>query len=263
MRWIVGTIAAPRPVGGSLAVTVKSLRANGWDPIVFAEPGTEDPEDIVTTRIERPATMAPLVESLKPSPSGVFGNFQNYIQAAADLLHCRPTAEAVLITEDDAQVCRGAREWIEGQLWSHPLCGCVSLYTANIPAHRSFHPREIVSPKTPIMGSLSLIWRPDVLRMILESPDVQVYAGNAAQSLKRTPKWKRTAVDTFLGQQLRKTGFHMRLFTRSLVRHWCPTNVKENSACGNGAYSQKRTEYSWVGEQPDLPALFAPKKARR
>lgn len=260
MQWAVGTIAAPRPAGGSLSVTVRSLRANGWDPIVFAEPGTEQTEDVVF-RIDRPARIAELHPTFEASPEGQLGNYQNYLQAAADLLQQRPNADAILITEDDAEFCRGVRQWIEPRLWSHPACGCYSLYTANIPAHRSFHPREMVSPTTPIMGSLALIWRPEVLRQILESPDIETWGGSSSQRLRQTPKWKRSAVDTFLGQQLRKTGFHMRLFTRSFVRHWLPPGSRDNSACGNGVSTGKRAEYSWVGENPDIPSLF--EKRRR
>ena len=119
----------------------------------------------------------------------------------------------------------------------------------------------MVSPTTPIMGSLALIWRPEVLRQILESPDIETWGGSSSQRLRQTPKWKRSAVDTFLGQQLRKTGFHMRLFTRSFVRHWLPPGSRDNSACGNGVSTGKRAEYSWVGENPDIPSLF--EKRRR
>lgn len=261
MQWAVGTIAAPRKVGGSLDVTIRSLRANSWDSIIFAEPGTEDTGVSVSCRIDRPRTIVPLVDSFELGPDGRLGNFQNYIQCAVDLLHLRPHADAILITEDDAEFCRGVREWIEPRLWTHPQCGCYSLYTANIHSHRSYHPREMVSPRTPIMGSLALIWKPEVLRMIVESPEVLTWAGSSAQRSSKTNKWKRTAVDTFLGQQLSKTGYNMRLFSRSLVRHWHPPGVLDNSACGNGVSSGRRMEYSWVGENPDLHVIFG--KQRR
>lgn len=261
MQWAVGTIAAPRPASGSLGVTVRSLRRNDWNPIVFAEPGTEQVDGAVVFRIDRPTTLAPLIESFEPSPEGRLGNFQNYLQAAADLLYLRPNADAILITEDDAEFCSGIREWIEPKLWKIPQCGCYSLYTANITSHRSYYPREMVSPTTPIMGSLALIWRPDVLRMILDSPEVHKFKGSSSQRMSKMPKWKRLAVDSFLGRELRSTGYHMRLFSRSFVRHWLPKGSRDNSACGNGAATGKRTEYSWVGENPDIPALFA--KQRR
>lgn len=261
MKWAVGTIAAPRPVKGGLSVTIKSLRANGWDrSFVFAEPGTEDPDDIGYARVDRPHSLTTPRRDFEEGPDGRLGNFQNYLQAAEDLLATNPAAEAILITEDDVEFATGVKTWIEKRLWQIPECGCYSLYTANIPSHRNYHAKEIVSPTTPIVGSLALVWRPHALEILLHSPAIRKFGGSAKQMLRGCSPWERSAVDTFLGQELRKTGYHMRLFTRSLVRHWLPPGARDNSSLQNGPSTGRRSEYSWVGPNPDLDAIFARKR---
>ena len=263
MKWATGVIAAPRPIPGSLRVTVDSLKWNDWHPTIFAEPNTQEliPE---CQTIFRPLAFMAQHPELTASPEGVLGNFQNYIQAASDLLMMHWDAEAILITEDDALICRGAREFIEPKLWAVENCGAYSLYTPNMQSYRDYYAKEIVNPKTPVMGSLAMIWRPEVLRQVIQSEAVLKWAGSAKDQIARkTQPWQRAGVDTFLGQEIRRLGYHVRMFTRSLVKHHFPDGGVNNSACDNGPATGKRAEYSWVGESPDLKAVFSSNRLGR
>ena len=84
MDWACGVIAAPRQSSESIHLCHESLIRNGLRPLVFAEPGTQVPETADT--ICRPWTIAERLPYIVPAESGKFGNCQNYLQCAADLL---------------------------------------------------------------------------------------------------------------------------------------------------------------------------------
>lgn len=119
-RWAVGITAAPRK-DSALVQCVQSVLANGWEPVVFAEPETDLaalPASVrVVQRTER------------------LGAWHNWLDMCQVLLAHNPDAEAILTIQDDTEIVPKARQFVESSgLWpcDPTNCGFVSLYT---PSH--------------------------------------------------------------------------------------------------------------------------------
>lgn len=119
-RWAAGITAAPRQ-DSALAQCVESVVANGWEPVVFAEPGTDLSGLAASVAIvKRPERL---------------GAWHNWLVMCRELMGRFPDAEAVLTVQDDTEIVPRAREFLESQgLWPGDPAnvGFVSLYT---PSH--------------------------------------------------------------------------------------------------------------------------------
>jgi hypothetical protein len=253
MRWGVGVMAAPRPDGTGLQKTLGCLQAAGWaNPIVFAEPGT--PTDYERT-VVRPGVARSLFSGIVPGPDGQLGNVQNWIQTAYDLLVMEPDADVYVTVEDDALVCMGAKEFTEGLLWPSARCGAISLYAANITENRKPVPGLFKSSRKRIFGSLFMVWQKECLLDLLTTDFVE-WGGHEQLSRGPVPQHKWIGVDSWLGQQVDKTGWQTWIFSPSLVYHYEPHGATSYSAVGNGKAIGMRQAYRFVGMQPNLQYTF-------
>ena len=257
MDWACGVIAAPRQSSESIHLCHESLIRNGLRPLVFAEPGTQVPETADT--ICRPWTIAERLPYIVPAESGKFGNCQNYLQCAADLLGEYRKAEVILIVEDDAVLCNGAIQFVDGLCWPHQECGAISLYAANSSSVRAGLRSEFRRmPRRYLMGSLAMAWKRECLQKIVDSGELQNWHGDSGQRFN--PKVHRSdikGVDTFVSAEMHRHGYDYWVFTRSLVNHHVPRGLKDNSTLNNGPSIGKRATFRYVGDNPgNLRAVF-------
>lgn len=260
MRWGLGVISAVRPVP-TVQGTINSIR-NAWgysDQIyVFQEPDCSllDFRDDDGIAVIRRPNGSSEVNGIVPSPEGRFGNFQNWVQAAADLLDLEPDAEAFLICEDDALINVTSRDVVEGRLWPADDCGVVSLYCAT---RKSLQRRQpaLTKPLEPgLFGCVAAVYPRMVLEALVTDPDVATFAGSVNQ---RNPRpWERKAVDTWIGKRLGEYGLSVWVFSPSLACHSIPPGMKENSSLQHGQHTMGRKEWKWVGLTNDATGVYAP-----
>lgn len=114
MKWTVGIITAPRPQGFYLDVTISTLKRAGWSDItVFAEPGSIIPDGDITV-VHRRKT---------------YGDWTNWATALYDLLLSEPDTDYFFILEDDAEICPGAKSYVEYALPQLEPFAFLSIYT--------------------------------------------------------------------------------------------------------------------------------------
>lgn len=264
MKLIIGIIVAPRPAP-TFMECVKSLDGTGVAPILFCEPfvPVQRSEYIV---VDRPCVETEKCSFTTSYPEGIFGNFQNWIQAGRDLLEISDDADTFLICEDDALFTFGIRSLLERDLWPSAKCGAVSLYCPNMRQYASktgLFRTDLVSPRGPfasgrnnLVGSLALVFPRCVLeRLVYDEKSISAWKGSHAQSReKNLPPWQRKAVDTWIGKTLVKIGKELWTYSPSLVLHYSPLPAREsNSSMGHpaprGQHSARQCR-EWIGTNP-------------
>ena len=262
-----GIIMAPRPEA-TVMRCFRSMQLAGFDPQIFAEP-----ESTKLFATKRPDAIAPVGGGIVPSPAGVFGNFQNWIQAARDLLVDADPSDAILIAEDDALFAQDIAPVLERDLWPSISCGCVSLYCPNMSNYKQITtglnltqietPEKLTSHGN-LVGALALLFPAKVLREIVYHPSVTLWHGSHKQAGNpNTKPWERKAVDTWIGRTLAQMGHSLWHYSPSLVLHYEPVGSKSNSSLGHSSAKRTRQARSFVGEQPrDLLRLLKPRTSR-
>lgn len=97
MHWAVALTTAPRPVP-ILKRTLASLKRSGFDDVrVFDDAGRK-------------------------------GAWPNWLEAVRTLLEQHPEADALLLCQDDAVLCRGLRAYLDRTLWPGPAAALCSPY---------------------------------------------------------------------------------------------------------------------------------------
>lgn len=152
--WSVTVTAAPRREP-TLIQTVNSLRAAGWEPVVFAEPGIVPLEAVETIKNQT-----------------VKGVWHNWLQAARWSLK-NTRAKYILTVQDDIVFHPGSKTFVDSILWPSENCGFISLYT---PKHYQLKkgdatawPIGIRQVKTrSLWGACALVWPRSVLAKVVE-----------------------------------------------------------------------------------------------
>lgn len=250
MDWAVGVMAAPRKDLQGLERCVSALEAAGWAPTIFAEPGVPASVGDQWPTIFRPDVCIRHPDMI-PGNTGKFGNVQNWVQTAADLLEIDETAAAYVTVEDDAVVCKGAKAFVEHLLWPSDRCGAITIYAANIPDCRKPYPQMFLHRRHGIMGTLFMIWRPECLRQIVWGGGVTAHM----KTIQCHPSDAR-AVDSWLGNEMNRIGWELWTVTPSLVHHWHPFGRSAYSALGHGPATGKRQAYRFVGMDANLDQIF-------
>jgi hypothetical protein len=267
MKFRSGIIMAPRPEA-TIMRCFRSMQLAGFDPQIFAEP-----ESTKLFATKRPDAIAPVGEGITPSPAGVFGNFQNWIQAARDLLVDADPSDAILIAEDDALFAQNIAPVLERDLWPSTSCGCVSLYCPNATHYKQITsglnltqveaPQKLTN-RVNLLGALGLLFPATVLRNLVYHPSVTLWHGSHKQAENpNTKPWERKAVDTWIGRTLVQMGYSLWHYSPSLVLHYEPVGSKSNSSLGHSSAKRMRQARSFVGEQPmDLLRLLKQRTSR-
>lgn len=263
MKWAVGITAAPREPS-TLAECVTSVRANGWEPVVYAEPGTDVsglPSGVlVVDRCER------------------LGAWHNWTNMCQSLLAMVPDADVILTIQDDTRIVEKAREFFDQQGWpdAPEKVGFVSLYT---PSHyqQRFHviaadgklvsdmPSEqraklkqlrykgskvVPSPKPPgcitiatdsLWGACALAFPRKSLERILDHRIAKMWRGHNGRQSGADIK----NVDTAIGKVCNALKLKMWFWNPSLAQHF----AEKSTLPGHGGCSGKRAA-AYVAKDP-------------
>jgi len=212
-KWAVGITSAPRK-NPTLARCVRSVQRGGFDPIVFAEPGTEtaDVDAEIVTRPER------------------LGCWRNYVQTLRDLLERFPEAQAVMIVQDDVVFAPELREFLESELWPSTKVGCVSLYTPNYPSYEEHHngsqPGLLKVNHRHLIGACAMVYPRETVRKILGHPLANDWKGVSKGPSQPDPA-KKKAVDTWVGYVTRDFSVTAYWLDQCSRARWESTNAKQ------------------------------------
>ena len=211
MKWSIGITTAPRE-RPCLRETQLSIEAAGFElsrAFIFAEPGYQryDVEASIGV-IENPRRL---------------GAWQNFLSALKSL--AATDADCILQCQDDIELTRDLRPWLESQLPS--LDGLLALYCqAKNSAEKGWH--KLASWHRGY-GALAYVFRPELLRRFLAETELE----SGAMVDLRTTRW---CFDQ---------GVPVWLHTPSLCRHTGATSslysgvktISENRQCGQFAVS--------------------------
>lgn len=250
MRIVSGVICAWRPV----ATVEKAIGSmHGFWPFVFYESDSPKPVTGIQRVFRRPSAMASRTDGITIGPAGQFGNFQNWIQSARDLLELDKSAQAILIAEDDALFAPGIRELLERDLWPSDDCGLVSLYCPNVTEYLSRGYGLFRTNRAGLLGAVAMVFPRNVLEAIVYDESVATWRSDD----RRFKPWTRKDVDEWIGITLKKHGYSAWHYSPSLVLHFSPSANKDNSSLGHGVAKGSRQCRQWVGHTPhDLLKAF-------
>lgn len=240
MEWSVVVTTAPRK-SPTIIQTLESLEDCGWSPTVFAEPDSLD-------------TSWPTFQNEQR-----LGVWFNWLKSCRWAIEQHP--EFVLTVQDDAEFHPECKQLIESVEWPGDA-GYISLYT---PKHYQFwkdgsaRPNGLYSVKTQSMwGAVALVFKPSVLRDLIEHPRAKHWAGVRCKNRSNWPalKEKRLAnphmiqnSDTIIGSILTKTlGRKLYYFNPSPCAH-----ISKYSACGHGDNHGRRNAF-FIADQ-SIPIL--------
>lgn len=203
-RWAAGVTTAPRN-SPTLKRSLDSIRAAGFDPVIFAEPETPL-SGIEAEIVQRRAKLGVVV---------------NWIQGLQDLLARFPDAQALAMFQDDILLCKGVREFLEHDLWPRRDSGVVSLYCPNAKGYEreSFTGTRRISQKN-LIGACAMVVPRHVAELIVTGQHRNKWRGFAegGQSAINDPaRWK--ALDAFIGHALAAAGLSADFYDPSLVQH--------------------------------------------
>lgn len=240
-KWTVCVTTAPRRECTCVA-TLESLEDCGWNPVVFAEPGSSPTGDRV--RFDNPERL---------------GVWHNWLRAARWALD--QASDYIMTVQDDTDFHPESRLLIESTQWPEDA-GYISLYT---PKHyqqwKNGTPRQtgLYSVKTQSMwGAVALVFKPKILRALIDHPRAISWVGSRCKKKSNWPalREKRLAnphmiqnSDTIIGSILTKTfGLKLYYFNPSPCAH-----IATHSTCGHGGNRGRRN--AWFIADSSIPIM--------
>jgi GT2 family glycosyltransferase len=196
---------------------VRSVISAGFSPIVFAEPGT-DIEGLPCAVVTRQSRL---------------GIWRNYVQTLVDLLESYPSAQAILVLQDDVVLCKDVREFLEHDLWPGQNPGMVSIYC----------PEEKEAGGVPgcdrrvstVIGLCAAVYPRAAAEAIVASPFASDWRGRHDKNSYEPDPLKKKAIDTGVCETLKSLGLAVYNYRPSMAQH-----IAETSAIGHGGSSQVR-----------------------
>jgi hypothetical protein len=159
IKWSVGVITAPREKGYYLDKTLKSIKTGGWDDVVvFAEPRAAIPPDFDGDIVRRRKQ---------------YGDWTNWATGLYELFLSEPDSDYYFMLEDDALLCKNARQYLEYALPELDDFGSLSLYTPSNyckPNFKGFH-NEQEGRNT--WSTVTVIMSHNAVLRFFSDPDVQ------------------------------------------------------------------------------------------
>jgi hypothetical protein len=219
-RWAVVVTTAPR-AKSTIEQCIASIRLNGWEPVVFAEPGSPDVDCLTFTNSQR------------------LGVWHNWLQSCRWALE-NTDAELILTVQDDSVLHHESREYVEAIDWPE-RAAFVSLYT---PKHYGNGAGGLKRVKTRSMwGACALVWRRNVLEQVISHKIARNWLGVPPRGrIARQVMAKRrdnTALvqnsDTAIGRIVNAMRLDMYFVDPSPVTH-----VAEFSSINHGGNRGKR-----------------------
>ena len=213
--WAVGLTTAPRKAS-TLHSTLESLAQAGWpDPLVFAEPGSDE-EAMKGKRIAR--------------REATLGAWPNWYLGLSELVLRDPHADAYLMCQDDAVFCANLREYLEATLWPAERTGVVSLHT---PKHHSRNTNEGFFAQDVgwgAWGAMAYILPNASARALLRDSRI-------VNHRNRGPREGLVNVDSVVGSWCQRVGLSYHMHAPSLCEHTGATSTlwKKASLMGRRA----------------------------
>lgn len=227
IRWAVAVTTAPRK-GCTLRRCVESLKYCGWDPVVFAEPGSTAVDAKTVQNNQR---------------LGVWHNFLQSCRWAVS-----QDVDAILTVQDDSLFHPDTKDFAESVIWPSWDCGFVSLYT---PMHYSWKERRRGKYRNTgvnrvnvrsLWGACALVWPKTSMEAFLEHDTTHEWLGARPASRKSFVYEERKKnphtianSDTAIGKVMNDLGLGMYFVDPSPVVH-----IAEHSTISHGGNSGKR-----------------------
>lgn len=230
--WAVGVTTAPRK-DPTLTACVDSLHAAGWDPIVFAEPGSlETNATVIQNKTKR-------------------GCWHNWLHSAKWLLK-NTDADVLLTVQDDAVFHPDSLEFADSVLWPREDAAFLSLYC---PKHYQvkngdaghWKPGVRRVTTTSLWGTLAVAWDRQTLQQVVNHHIAKTWLGvgpvkkceRAAhfETRRRDPSRINNS-DTAAGKICNLLGRSMWFCDPSPVRH-----IAKHSVISHGGNKGRRNCY--------------------
>lgn len=225
--WTVAITTAPRR-DCTLQRCVDSVRNAGWEPIIFAEPGSTK-------------TDAQTFEN--PERKGVWHNWRD----SCGWILRNTKSQLILTVQDDSFFHPDSRTFAESILWPAKNAAFVSLYT---PKHytlngaKEYRPAGVNRIKTrSLWGACALIWDRRVLEAVVYHKIAKSWVGAARNNKQRKqflqrPKYKTANSDTAIGKICNALRRPMYFVDPSPVSH-----IAVHSSIGHGDNKGRRNCY--------------------
>jgi hypothetical protein len=238
----VAVTTAPRK-DCTLAYCLASIEACGWNPIVFAEPGsTETDYQTITNRVK-------------------LGIWHNWLNSCKWCLENTSTPY-IMTVQDDSLFHPDSKSFIESIKWPKNT-GFISMYT---PKHYSLNLKNKLKPvginkiiTKSLWGACALLWERETLGRVLNTTVCRNWlgakpkSGNTAviENRKRNPSLIANS-DTAIGKAINSLGLFMYFVDPSPVHH-----ISQFSTISHGDNTGKRNCYRCSDfDKPLFPQVF-------
>jgi len=227
-KWFCAVTTAPRQIS-TLRTSLDSMKIAGFEPFIFAEPGSDIPVDYSEAVI------------LHRKRLGVWHNWLFSLRYAID----NTDANIIMTVQDDTLFHPDSKEFIENILWPHDQVGFISLYT---PKHYNTKPRsknerpaginKIITKS--LWGACALVWPRKVAEEMLKQPLIKSWIGASTKTKNSSIMQKRREnpalvqnSDTAIGKLMNRMKRTMWFADPSPVRHIAPVSSDNVNHGGN------------------------------
>jgi hypothetical protein len=238
----VAVTTAPRK-DCTLAYCLASIEACGWDPIVFAEPGSTETEYRTVWN---------------EAKLGIWHNWLNSCRWCLE----QTSSEYIMTVQDDSLFHPDSKQLVDFLTWPDN-CGFVSLYT---PKHYSIRADNTLRPlgvnkivTKSLWGACALVWHRDVLRKVIDTPTCKYWLGakpkSGSKSVIENRKNNPSSIansDTAIGKAINRLGLFMYFVDPSPVHH-----ISKYSTISHGDNTGRRNCYRCADfEKPLISQVF-------
>ena len=228
MKWEVAITTAPRKEC-TLQQCIDSLRDCGWEPTIFAEPGSTNTNCLT------------IHNSTK---LGIWNNWVNSVRCAL-----KTDAEVIMTVQDDTLFHPDSKKFVESIMWPSPDCGFISLYT---PKHYTIRRDKTIRPvgvnkivTKSLWGACALVWPREVLEKVINHPLIEAWAGAPPKSGNKEVIQRRidnphtiANSDTAIGKIMNRMKYTMRFVDPPPVQH-----IARFSTISHGDNTGRRNAY--------------------
>jgi len=210
--WFVAITTAPRR-DCTLLRCIDSIRQAGWEPTIFAEPGSTKTDAVTVSNPER------------------LGVWHNWLASARYALD-HSTVGVILTVQDDCLFHPDSRSFTESILWPAEDAAFVSLYT---PRHYSYLKSGRINPvgvnrirTRSLWGACALAWRREALERVVSGTVSCAWRGAGPRRASDRASWyaRKDAdpssvanSDTAIGKAVNQLGLSMWFVDPSPVHH--------------------------------------------
>lgn len=257
MKWVATVTTAPRQ-NPTLVETVVSVKACGWEPVLFAEPNTD-----LTNKLVKNCEIHRNEKRL--------GVWFNWIKSAEYALSQSP--DLIAMFQDDVDIHPESKYFLESIDWPKDA-GYVSLYT---PMHYQLTKSGVCrhgmfGVKTGAMwGATALVFKPDVLNATICHKKAKEWCGIRPRTNPEGYKERRRAEPWTIQNSDYIIGLIVQNYLRKKLYYFSPSlgsHIAEFSAINHGGNKGRRNcyvaaDYSLPIKEQVFGSMFDPRKYDR